>query len=91
MKAKKIKMRPLCGTSNNLTEIDQIYVVGASEEGFYSKEVLHEYIKKNPGSIQVDIWPYPILIPAVSMFGEKYVKSEPNAFGTDNLLRLPRE
>ncbi len=58
---------------------------------FQSKEVLHDYLKKYPGSIQVDIYPYPFLILAVSILGEKYVKSAPNEYGTDNLLCLPRE
>ena len=55
MKATKIKMKPGCGTSSNLLEIDSIYLIGCKEEGFYKKEVLYDYLKKNPGTIQVDI------------------------------------
>lgn len=91
MRATSLKMRHGCSTSNNLMEIAQIYVVGTNESGFYPKEVLHDYLKLYPGSIRVNIYPYPVLIPVVSILGEKYVKSAPNEFGTDNLLCLPRE
>lgn len=91
MKATKIKMKPGCGTSNNLTEIDSIYVTGCTNEQFFKKESLHDYLKKNPNSIQVNIYPYPNLIPATSANNEKYVKSASNNTTKDNLLKLPRE
>lgn len=91
MKATKIKMKPGCGTSRNLLEIDSIYLIGCKDEGFYKKEVLYDYLKKNPGTIQVDIYPYPNLIPAISSKNEKYVKTEANSSTQDNLLSLPRE
>lgn len=87
MKATKIKMKPGCGSSNNLLEIDQIYIDGS---GFYPKASIHDYLKKNPNSIQVDIYPYPYLQPRLSQNGEKYVSSKPNNTGKDNLLNLPR-
>ena len=91
MKATKIKMKTNRGTS--LLEIDSIYITGCNEPGFYKKEVLHDYLKKNPASIQVDIYPYPNLIDAVGPYPnyEKYVKSSPNSTTSDNLLSLPRE
>ena len=55
------------------------------------KGVIHDYVKENPGSIQVDIRPNPNVVAAVSVNGEKYVRSAPNAYGHDNLLSLPRE
>ena len=91
MKAVKIKMKAGCRTSNNLTEIDEIYITGCTNPGYFKKAVLHDYVKKNPGSIQVDIWPNPNVVDAVSANGEKYVRSSPNAYGHDNLLSLPRE
>lgn len=91
MKAIKIKMKSGCGTSYNLLEIDSIYLTGCTEERYYEKDVLYDYLVKNPGSIQVNIYPYPNVIPATSANGEKYVKSAPNSSSIDNLLSLPRE
>jgi hypothetical protein len=90
MKATKIRMKRGCGQSYNLVEIDEIYVTGCECEGFYKKAVLHDHLKTSPGSIQVDLSPFPNLIPEISTNGEKYVRSEPNATLLDNLLRLPR-
>lgn len=91
MYATKIKMKPGCRYSQNLVEIDEIYIEGCNNPGYFKKAVLHDNLKKNPGSIQVKIWPYPNLIPAVSISGEKYVRSTPNNYSHDNLLDLPRE
>ena len=83
-------MKPGCRTSNNLTEIDEIYITGCTSDGFYKKAAIHEHLINHPGSIQVNLFPYPNVIPAVSINGERYVKSSPNAYQTDNLLNLPR-
>ena len=91
MYATKIKMMSGCYNSQKLTEIDEIYVEGCSNPGFFKKAVLHNYLKKEPGSIQVKIHPYPDLIPATSVNGELYVRSTPNDNTHDNLLDLPRE
>lgn len=91
MKAIKIKMKPGCGSSNNLLEIDQVYLEGCQENGYYSKASIHDFLNNNPNSIQVNIYPYPNLQPMLSQNGEKYVRSEPNYTGRDNLLCLPRE
>lgn len=91
MYATKIKMMSGCYNSQKLTEIDEIYVEGCSNPGFFKKAVLHNYLKKEPGSIQVKIRPYPDLIPATSVNGELYVRSTPNDNTHDNLLDLPRE
>ena len=91
MKAIKIKMKPGCGSSNNLQEIDKIYLEGCKEDGYYYKSTIYDFLKRNPNSIQVNIYPYPNLQPAVSQNGEKYVRSEPNYTGKDNLFNLPRE
>ena len=91
MYATKIKMKLGCYYSYNLTEIDMIYIEDCAEPAFYDKAVIHDYVKEHPGSIQVKIYPYPNLIPSVSPFGEKYVRSEANSYTHDNLLKLPRE
>ncbi len=91
MKATKIKMKSGCENSNNLLEIDSIYLTGLSEEGFYKKEAIYDYLVKNPNTIQVNIYPYPNLIKAVSSRQEKYVRSTPNDSTKDNLLNLTRE
>ena len=89
--AKKIKMQHSCNNSQTLTEIKSIYLSGVTQPGFYSKESIHNFLKEHPNTIQVDIFPYPYVVPATSSRGEKYVKSTPNKSGNDNLLSLPRE
>lgn len=77
--------------SNLLTEIDSIYLEGVTDNGFYKKESVHDFLKNNPGAtIQVNISPYPKLIP-VSNNNQRYVRSEANDTTADNLLKLPRE
>ncbi|MCI7741974.1 MAG: DUF3892 domain-containing protein [Clostridiales bacterium] len=88
--ATKIKMKPSCSYSQNLLEIDSIYIEGCRNPGFFKKENLHDYLKDNPGSIRVNIPPYPNLIPATSVYGEKYVRSTPDIYKHDDLLDLPR-
>ena len=90
MKATKIKMKSGCYNSTKTTGISKIYIEGCKNPGFFDKSVLHDYLQTNPHSIQVNISPYPDLIPATSISGEKYVRSEPNDTPNDNLLRLPR-
>ena len=91
MKAIKIKMKSDCYYSNNLTEIDRIYITECANEGYFKKETLYDYLKDNPGSIKVNLYPYPVLEPAVSRNGEKYVRSKGDSTDKDNLLKLPRE
>lgn len=92
MYATKIKMKNGCRNSNNVKEIDEIYVEGCTEPGFYKKSKLYDYLIKNPSnSIKVKIYPYPDLVPVLSALNEKYVRSEPNDTDQDNLLKLPRE
>ena len=91
MYATKIRMQQGCYYSQNLLEIDSVYIEGCNNPGFFKKEVLHDFLKKNPGSIQVKVYPYPDVIPATSPKGEKYVRSSPNDYTHDNLLELPRE
>ena len=91
MKAIKIKMKLGCINSDNLLEIDSVYITECSNPGYFKKEVLHDFLLEKPGMIKVDIFPYPKLIPAKSVRGEKYVKSTPNSSTKDNLLCLPRE
>ncbi|OUP62156.1 hypothetical protein B5F12_10950 [Pseudoflavonifractor sp. An176] len=91
MYATKIKMKPGCNHSRNLLEIDSVYIEGCTNPGFFKKDVLHDFLKENPGTIQVKISPYPNVISAISSKGEKYVRSTPNDYTHDNLLDLPRE
>ncbi len=93
MKATKIKMKPSCGSSNDLIEIDEIHLSGSShslKEGFHKKAKIYDHLKIYSGTIQVDIYPYPDCIPAISVNSEKYVKSKPDSTQRDNLLKLPR-
>ena len=90
MKATKIRMKTGYEYSAKVTEISEIYIEGCTNPGFFLKSTLYDFIKSNPCSIQVNIYPYPSLIPALSSNGEKYVRSEPNDTPYDNLLKLPR-
>ena len=87
----KIKMKPGCYHSSSLVEIDQLFITGCESPGYYKKAIVHDYVKEKPGSINVDRYPYPVIIDAVSATGEKYVRSSPNGYTHDNLLDLPRE
>lgn len=91
MKATKIKMVKTCENSDSLLEIDSIYVIGCDNPGYFKKETLHDYLNKSHDIIQVDIAPYPRLVPVMGANGEKYVRSAPNDSDKDNLLCLPRE
>lgn len=91
MYATKIKMQRGCQYSQSLLEIDEIYIEGCNNPGFFKKSVIHDYVKEHPSSIQVKIYPYPDVVPATSINGEKYVRSSPNGSERDNLLSLPRE
>ena len=91
MYAIKIKMQPGCYYSQHPLEIDEIYIEGCDNPGYFKKAVLHDFLEQNPSSIRVKVPPYPVVIPAVSPRGEKYVRSSPNDFTHDNLLDLPRE
>ncbi|EGO64864.1 DUF3892 domain-containing protein [Acetonema longum] len=91
MKATKIKMKSGCHFSNNLVEIDEIYVADCINPGFYKKAAVYDCLVQNPRSIQVNIAPFPDLLPALSAYDEKYVRSQANDSPHDNLLKLPRE
>lgn len=82
-------MKTNCLNSQKLEEIDSIMLEG-NFNGWFKKEVVHDYIKNSHGVITVNIYPYPTLVP-VTTYTERYVKSTPNAYGFDNLLELPRE
>lgn len=85
--AEKIKMKQGKSDSNELTEIDEIYVSGF---GWKSKAFYYDYLTIYPSTIAVNIYPYPKLVKQLGSNNEKYVKSEPNEYGYDNLLCLPR-
>ena len=85
--AEKIKMKKGKEKSYDLLEIDEIYV---SIYGWKPKSFYYDYLNKYPYSIAVNIYPYPKLIKQLSINKEKYVKSEPDKYGYDNLLKLPR-
>lgn len=91
MYATKLKMKNGSRNSYDLLEIDQIYIEGCTNPGFFKKSSLYDYLEKNPNTISVKIAPYPNCIPAVSSNGEKYIKSAPDSVIFDNLLNLPRE
>lgn len=87
MRATKIQMKYGYYYSNNLEEIDKIYI---ENNGWCSKASVYNYLMEHPSSIQVNISPYPDLQPMLSSNREKYVRSKPDYTGRDNLLNLPR-
>lgn len=88
MRATKIKLLDGCYKSTNLLEIDEIYITG-EKEGYFKKEFIYDLVSEDPEAVQVDIFPYPYLRPA--LLGEmKYVRSAPDDAKFDSLLRLPR-
>ena len=91
MRITKIKMTYGNYYSNNLLEIDELYISGCTNPGWFKKSLVHDYVKSHKGSIQVNIYPYPDIEPMVSIYGEKYVRSTPDSTRKDNLLNLPRE
>ena len=85
--ATHIMMKPGSKNSQNLVEIDQIYI---RDRGWCKKEYLYDYLIQYPKTIVVDIPPRPYLIPALSINHEKYVRSNPDVYKHDDLLDLPR-
>ena len=85
--ATMIKMKPGCNNSNNLLEIDEVFIYNS---GWLSKEFLYDYLK-NPNHYNISVgFNGPLLEPALSSNGEKYVRSKANNKLYDNLLNLPR-
>ncbi|MEG0382288.1 MAG: DUF3892 domain-containing protein [Christensenella sp.] len=89
LKATAIKMIPEYYGLYSAEEIDSIFLQGATTNGLYKKEIVYDYLKRYPKSIQVAIYPYPYLVPVLSEQNNKYVRSEPNDTPSDNLLQLP--
>lgn len=90
MKASKIIFNENSLEGERAPEVQAIYIKGCRHEGVYSKEAVYRYLMRHPQSIQVDISPFPDLIPAVSKSGVRYVRSRPDRTGKDNLLDLPK-
>lgn len=88
MKVTKIKMKPGCRESKDLCEIDAIYIDSLGV--FIKKEQVYDYLLVYPKSICVDIYPYPYLQPALSIKGEKFVRSTADFTKIDNLFNLPK-
>jgi len=57
MKATKIKMKPGCANSTKTTEIDQIYIEGCSNPGYYKKADIYDHLKSHPNSISTTYEP----------------------------------
>ena len=89
MYATKLKMKSGRMDSDDLLEIDEIYIDQWS--CYHTKEYIHDYVEANPKTIAVDISPYRTLIPEIIFRGEKYVRSNPDSTSQDDLLRLPKE
>lgn len=86
-----IKMKDGCNYSNKQEEIDSLYLTGSlSNPGWYKKEEVFNLIKYNSWIIKVNIAPFPVLVPTISINGEKYVKSVSDNTSKDNLMSLPR-
>ena len=89
--ATAIKMCTGCEHSDDVEKIDKIYLVNSNEGNWYTKEVIHDHLVKNPETIAVGTKSGPKVVPRTSVNGNKYVKSAPNHTTKDNLLELPRK
>ncbi|MEA5031456.1 MAG: DUF3892 domain-containing protein [Sphaerochaeta sp.] len=92
-KAIAIRLNRGCINPKSCNDIAEIKIradYGSTSEWKF-KAKIYDLVKESPGSIKVDRYPYPDLIPAKSKNDEKYVRSEPNDTENDNLLKLPRE
>lgn len=69
--------------------IDLLYVRGEGLDGYIGKEVLYDITKDRPGAVRTGQYPYPIVLPAKSARGQKYVRSKPDRASTGNLSQLP--
>lgn len=88
-KAIAIRLNWGCTSPKSCNEISEIKIrddLWGTE--WKTKAFVHDKVKASPGSIKVNIAPYPDLVPATSIKGEKYVRSEPNDSEHDNLLKL---
>jgi hypothetical protein len=71
--------------------IDSVYINGNGISGYYKKEVLYHFLILFPGSIRVNIPPFPLCVPVGGGKG-KHIRSYPDSTAlNDNLLDLPRE
>ena len=91
-KAIAIRWNRGCGSPKSCNDIDEIKI----HDDYWGNEwkpkaIIHDMVKESPGSIKVDRYPYPDLIPVRSIYNEKYVRSESNDTVNDNLLKLPQE
>ncbi len=91
MKATKIKMKSGCRQSENLLEIDSIYLEGYPKSSYYKKDAVYDFIKNQDRVIYVNVKPYPRLKAVLNGDGEKYVCAETTTYSLDDLLNLPRE
>lgn len=91
MRAIKIKMNRGCDSSDNVIDIDSILFIDNDGENWMKKEEVYDLLMVFPDIAVVDRDPYPNLVPVKSVYGEKYVRSEPDEYKRDNLLSLPRE
>ncbi len=92
-KAIEIRLNSGCISPKSCNDISEIKIRDEfiKTEEWKTKAFVHDKVKAFPGSIKVNIAPYPDLVPATSIKGEKYVRSEANDTEHDNLLKLPRE
>ena len=86
-----IRMKKGRENFNSLLEIDEVYLKYNNKGEWYKKEALYDYLMEHPKTIKVGQVNGPYMIPAISVNGEKYVKSSPNDTKEYNLLRLPKE
>jgi hypothetical protein len=78
------------GDEERLETIVRINLRSAGGEGisgWYAKETINDWLHKNLYTIEVDIAPYPKLVPVDHPV--KYVRSTEDNTQKDNLLKLP--
>ncbi|WP_321301795.1 DUF3892 domain-containing protein [uncultured Sphaerochaeta sp.] len=90
-KAIAIRLNSGCTSPKTCNDISEIEIKEGSSSSWKTKAKVYDLVKASPGSIEVDRYPYPDLVPVLSKNDEKYVRSEPNDTEHDNLLKLPQE
>ena len=90
MKATKVKMISGFENSNETPEIARIDIEDCDTRGLYTPAELYDIVKEKPGSVCVDIPPYPKLVPIKSKMHGNFVRAAKNRFEKDKLMDLPR-
>ena len=73
---------------SNYVVIESVHIESL---GFFKVEKLHDLLKKHPEiKVFVKIPPFPEVIPIQNYRGKKYLRSRPDQFTSDNIIKLSK-